>query len=148
MRLLWSGTPSERLRLWSGLVLFAFVATHLINHAVGLWSLEAMTRVQHWRLVVTRSPPGFVLLGFAERLPQPLRGAFLGTVQCAGAFLHTLLKLFPVALHGLLLACHTLRRRFGVIGLSGLSRLQASIGRLREHLLELLFVLPLALGEV
>jgi adenylate cyclase len=62
MRLLWSGTPLERLRLWSGLVLFAFVATHLINHAVGLWSLEAMTRVQHWRLVVTRSPPGFVLL--------------------------------------------------------------------------------------
>ena len=52
----------ERLRLWSGLVLFAFVATHLINHAVGLWSLEAMTRVQHWRLAVTRSPPGFVLL--------------------------------------------------------------------------------------
>jgi adenylate cyclase len=62
MRLLWSGTPLERLRLWSGLVLFAFVATHLINHAVGLWSLEAMTRVQHWRLAVTRSPPGFVLL--------------------------------------------------------------------------------------
>jgi adenylate cyclase len=62
MRLLWSGTPLERLRLWSGLVLFAFVSTHLINHAVGLWSLEAMTRVQHWRLVVTRSPPGFVLL--------------------------------------------------------------------------------------
>src|SRR5580658_1160512 len=62
MRLLWSGTWVDRLRLWSGLVLFAFVATHLINHAVGLWSLEAMTRVQHWRLVVTRSPPGFVLL--------------------------------------------------------------------------------------
>ena len=65
MRLLWSGTPLERLRLWSGLVLFAFVATHLINHAIGLWSLEAMTRVQHWRLVVTRSPPGFVLLAVA-----------------------------------------------------------------------------------
>ena len=62
MRLLWSGAPAERVRLWSGLVLFAFVATHLINHAVGLWSLEAMTRVQHWRLAVTRSPPGFVLL--------------------------------------------------------------------------------------
>ena len=55
MRLLWSGTALERLRLWTGLVLFAFVATHLLNHAVGLWSLEAMTAVQHWRLAVTRS---------------------------------------------------------------------------------------------
>ena len=62
MRLLWSGTALDRLRLWSGLVLFAFVATHLLNHAVGLWSLEAMTTVQHWRLAVTRSPPGFVVL--------------------------------------------------------------------------------------
>src|SRR5271169_178312 len=62
MRLLWSGTARDRLRLWTGLVLFAFVATHLLNHAVGLWSLEAMTTVQHWRLAVTRSPPGFVVL--------------------------------------------------------------------------------------
>ena len=62
MRLLWSGTALDRLRLWTGLVLFAFVATHLLNHAVGLWSLEAMTTVQHWRLAVTRSPPGFVVL--------------------------------------------------------------------------------------
>jgi adenylate cyclase len=65
MRLLWSGTVLDRLRLWSGLVLFAFVATHLINHAVGLWSLEAMGRVQLWRLAVTRSPPGFLLLTLA-----------------------------------------------------------------------------------
>jgi adenylate cyclase len=62
MRLLWSGTARDRLRLWTGLVLFAFVATHLLNHAVGLWSLEAMATVQHWRLAVTRSPPGFVVL--------------------------------------------------------------------------------------
>src|SRR5271170_8132375 len=62
MRLLWSGTALDRLRLWTGLVLFAFVATHLLNHAVGLSSLEAMTTVQHWRLAVTRSPPGFVVL--------------------------------------------------------------------------------------
>ena len=61
MRLLWSGTAWDRLRLWTGLVLFAFVATHLLNHAVGLWSLEAMTMVQHWRLAVTRSPPGFIV---------------------------------------------------------------------------------------
>ncbi len=33
---------SARLRLISGLVLFAFVATHLLNHALGLWSLAWM----------------------------------------------------------------------------------------------------------
>jgi adenylate cyclase len=65
MRLLWSGTVSSRLRLWSGLILFAFVATHLINHAVGLWGLEAMSEVQHWRLLVTRSAPGSALLAAA-----------------------------------------------------------------------------------
>ena len=38
------------------------VADLVANHAVGLWSLEAMTTVQHWRLAVTRSLPGFVVL--------------------------------------------------------------------------------------
>ena len=61
MRLLWSGTAWDRLRLWTGLVLFAFVATHLLNHAVGLWSLEAISTVQHWRLAVTRSPTRFLV---------------------------------------------------------------------------------------
>ena len=31
-----------RLRLWSGCVLFTYVATHLVNHALGLVSLDAM----------------------------------------------------------------------------------------------------------
>ena len=42
MRLLWAGTLRDRLRLWSGLVLFTFALTHFLNHALGLWSLEAM----------------------------------------------------------------------------------------------------------
>lgn len=42
-------------RLWSGLVLFAFALTHLLNHALGLWSFEVMQAVQDWRLMVTRS---------------------------------------------------------------------------------------------
>jgi adenylate cyclase len=55
--------PWEReLRLWSGLVLFAFVTTHLINHAIGIAGLQWMTLVQGWRTAVWQSPPGTVLL--------------------------------------------------------------------------------------
>jgi adenylate cyclase len=39
-----TGSPSSRLRLATGLVLFAYAATHLLNHALGLVSLEAMER--------------------------------------------------------------------------------------------------------
>ena len=31
-----------RLRLWSGYVLFLYVVTHLLNHALGLVSLGAL----------------------------------------------------------------------------------------------------------
>ena len=62
IRLLGAGAWRDRLRLWSGLVLFLFALTHFLNHALGLWSLEAMTRAQVWRLAVTRSPPGFLVL--------------------------------------------------------------------------------------
>lgn len=59
------GATTQNLRLVSGLVLFAFAATHFLNHAVGLFSLEAMDEVQEWRLAVTRSWPGMVVLGAA-----------------------------------------------------------------------------------
>ena len=50
------------IRLCSGLVLFAFAATHFINHSVALISLEAMHEMQGWRMAVTRSWPGTVIL--------------------------------------------------------------------------------------
>ena len=50
------------LRLWSGLVLFAFATTHLVNHALGLISLEAMQAAQDIRLIVTRSLIGTLVL--------------------------------------------------------------------------------------
>lgn len=53
---------SARLRLWSGLLMFAFVLLHLLNHALGLWSFAVMQAVQDWRLMLTRSAPGTVLL--------------------------------------------------------------------------------------
>lgn len=53
---------TAELRLWSGLVLFTFATTHLINHALGLISPEAMQVGQDLRLAVTRSLIGTVVL--------------------------------------------------------------------------------------
>src|SRR3954453_12949027 len=49
-------------RLASGLVLFAFVLTHFLNHALGHVSLEAMQQVQGVRRAVWGSWPGSILL--------------------------------------------------------------------------------------
>lgn len=53
----------RNLSLISGLILFAFAATHFLNHAVGLFQLDLMDEVQQWRLAVTRSWPGSIVLG-------------------------------------------------------------------------------------
>jgi len=62
MHVLARGDLTQRLRLITGLVLFAFAATHFANHALGLVSLEAMHAVQDWRKAVTRSWPGSIVL--------------------------------------------------------------------------------------
>jgi adenylate cyclase len=62
MHVLARGDLLQRLRLVSGLILFAFAATHFGNHALGLVSLEAMQAVQDWRKAVTRSWPGSTVL--------------------------------------------------------------------------------------
>jgi len=59
------GGVTRNLSLTSGLVLFTFAATHFLNHAVGLFNLEAMDQVQQWRLAVTRSLPGMIILAAA-----------------------------------------------------------------------------------
>lgn len=51
-----------RLRLATGLIMFAFVLTHFLNHALGLWSLEAMEAVGSVRRAIWQSIPGTVLL--------------------------------------------------------------------------------------
>jgi adenylate cyclase len=52
----------RRVWLWSGLVLFTYVITHLANHALGLISLEAMETGRSWFLRVWRHPVGTVVL--------------------------------------------------------------------------------------
>ncbi|CAN5242704.1 adenylate/guanylate cyclase domain-containing protein [soil metagenome] len=49
-------------RLASGLILFSFAATHFLNHAAGLISIDAMDAIRDWRVAVTRSLPGTVIL--------------------------------------------------------------------------------------
>ena len=57
------GQAWERdLRLWSGLVLMVFLAMHLLNHALGVFGLEAMEQVQEWRLQIWRTWPGQIAL--------------------------------------------------------------------------------------
>ena len=53
---------ARRLRLITGLVLLAYVTSHLVNHSFGLISLDAMEAGRIWFLAAWRSPPGTVLL--------------------------------------------------------------------------------------
>ena len=49
MTVLFAGSLWQRLRLASGLTLFAFAATHFLNHALGLVSFETMEAVHEVR---------------------------------------------------------------------------------------------------
>ncbi|HEY7518561.1 MAG TPA: adenylate/guanylate cyclase domain-containing protein [Methylomirabilota bacterium] len=55
-------SPTRRLRLSTGLVLFTYVTTHFVNHALGLVSLDAMEAGRDWFLGFWRSAVGSVLL--------------------------------------------------------------------------------------
>ena len=59
MRLLFT---TRRVRLVTGLVLFTYVSSHLLNHACGLFGLAAMEAGRALFLSVWRSPPGTVAL--------------------------------------------------------------------------------------
>ena len=55
----------QRLRLASGLVLFAFALTHFLNHALGLVSLEALETGRRIFLAIWRNPLGEALLALS-----------------------------------------------------------------------------------
>jgi adenylate cyclase len=55
--------PREReWRLWAGVVLFVFVVTHLLNHAIGVFGVRSMEAVQAWRVWAWQSQLGTGLL--------------------------------------------------------------------------------------
>ncbi|MSO75482.1 MAG: adenylate/guanylate cyclase domain-containing protein [Alphaproteobacteria bacterium] len=60
-----NGPLVQRLRLWSGLVLFIYVTLHLLNHSLGIVSLEAMEAMRLWQVWLWRSVPGTLLLAGA-----------------------------------------------------------------------------------
>ena len=55
----------KRIRLISGLVLLAFVTGHLLNHALGLISLQALEDGRAWFLGVWRNPVFTTVFVFA-----------------------------------------------------------------------------------
>ncbi len=69
------GDTAQRLRLASGLVLFAFAASHFLNHALGLVGLEVMHQAQALRTAVTRScrAPSFSSRLSSSISPPPLQ---------------------------------------------------------------------------
>src|SRR5919204_3939352 len=52
----------RRVRLWSGIMLFAYLTTHLVNHALGLVSFAALEAGRGWFLLLWRNPLGTVVL--------------------------------------------------------------------------------------
>ncbi|CTQ56865.1 Adenylate cyclase 1 [Roseibium album] len=56
------GNWRQRLRLWSGLVLFVFCLSHFLNHSLGVISVAAMEQGSLWHYWVWRNPVGETLL--------------------------------------------------------------------------------------
>ena len=52
----------RRVRLITGLILFTYVTTHLLNHALGLISYQTMEDGRHWFLLLWRNPVGTLAL--------------------------------------------------------------------------------------
>ena len=59
---------TDRLRLYSALVLFVFVLMHLLNHAAGIVSLSVMEAWRTWTIDPWRTGPGTGLLVLAAIL--------------------------------------------------------------------------------
>ena len=57
-----SGNWRQRLRLWSGLILFAFCFSHFSNHALGIVSVDAMEKASLWHYWIWRNPFGETIL--------------------------------------------------------------------------------------
>lgn len=59
---LWRGSRTTRVRIATGLVLFAYALFHFLNIGLGLVSSDLMERAQDWRTLVSRSFPGTIAL--------------------------------------------------------------------------------------
>ena len=57
-----SATAVRRVRLGAAFVLLTYLILHLLNHALGLVSLDAMEAGRRWFLALWRNPPGTLAL--------------------------------------------------------------------------------------
>jgi len=73
----WLGVAGAygRLKLLSGLVLFSFIFTHLLNHALGLIALDVAEAGAVWFKALWRNPLGTILL-YGALLLHPLLALF------------------------------------------------------------------------
>ncbi len=62
----------REIRLWAGLVLFAFVTLHLVNHALGVFGIATMEVMQEWRVWLWRTWPGVIALYGAAAIHMTL----------------------------------------------------------------------------
>ena len=59
---LWRGSAATKARIASGLVLFTYALLHFLNIGLGLVDPIWMNWMQEWRLSITRSGPGTILI--------------------------------------------------------------------------------------
>ncbi len=52
----------SKLRLWSGIIVYVFVCMHLLNHSLGILSIDAMERGRAVFILLWRNPVGTFLL--------------------------------------------------------------------------------------
>ena len=57
----------RKLRLWSGILIAIYVVPHVLNHALGLISLNVMEKVREALALIWFDPPGalIIILAFA-----------------------------------------------------------------------------------
>ncbi|WP_314789981.1 hypothetical protein [Burkholderia stabilis] len=53
---------ARRLQLGSGILLWLYISIHMVNHALGIWSIEIAERGLHLAIAIWQSAPGTVLL--------------------------------------------------------------------------------------
>ena len=68
----------RRIRLWSGIIITLFVVPHLVNHALGLISLDAMEGMRKGMRVIWSGAPGgpILMLSFLAHFLLSLHALF------------------------------------------------------------------------
>ena len=102
---------SNKLRIWTGIILFTFAATHLLNHALGLISIDVMTSVRDVRVAITRSLPGTIIILSSSMIHMILGLARFASLRSWKMKLTGAIQLIFGLLIPLLLARHVLGTR-------------------------------------